>query len=219
MGYIRGNRLGLTGKTVFEKYILGTISLEIPEAQATICDFKGEDFKDLEGCKRYYTFTECESGFDRFYREVFQQRQHGYCNNRDLRLIVFDEWASYLNYIVGSSTVDGLTGAKRAEIERQKMATLLMLGRAYSCNVILCQQVFYAKQLEGAKENLSLVVNFGNMSKIVAGMWEFDNEQLLPAQAAGAGHILRNRVEQTAFQAPIVTDFVKLDKAIRRLVE
>jgi len=219
VGYIRGNRLGLTSKTVFEKYILGTISLEMPEAQATICDFKGEDFKDLEGCKRYHTFTECETGFDRFYREVFRQRQHGYCNNRDTFLLIFDEWISYLNYIAGSGTVDGLTGAKRAEIERQKMATLLMLGRAYSCNVILCQQVFYAKQLEGAKENLSLVVNFGNMSKIVAGMWEFDNEQLLPAQAAGAGHILRNRVEQTAFQAPIVTDFVKLDKAIRRLVE
>jgi len=204
---------------VFEKYILGTIALENPDAQITICDFKGEDFRGFHKCNRVYSFSDCSTGFDRYYREVFQKRQSGQCDNRSLRLLVFDEWASYLNYVAGGGSVDGITGAKRAEIERQKMATLLMLGRVFSCHVLICQQVFYAKQLEGAKENLSLVVNFGNMSKIIADMWEFDKERLIPAQGVGSGHILRNRLEQVAFQAPVISDFQKLDEVIRSIVE
>jgi len=198
------------GKTAFEKYLLGTIATEEPDAKITLCDFKREDFRYLEDCKRVFTFTDCSKGFDEYLKE-FTLRQNGDSNERCLHILVFDEWASYLNFTSLTS------GNKSADIEKSKMSNLLMTGRAFSCHVIVTQQIFYAKHFEGARDNFSLVVNFGNPSKEVVGMWGFDKERLMHAENIGEGHILMNDT-QIPFQSPIIRDFDKLDEVIRKVI-
>lgn len=199
-----------TGKTMAVKLILGRILSEMPDAQVTVCDFKHDDFRFLDGLKHYYSFLSCSDGLESFFRE-FQTRQNGECNSRSFRLLVFDEWASYLNTISDKKTI---------EAEKMKLATLLMLGRSYRFHILVSQQRFDTATsfISGARDQFSFVVALGNISKEAAQMFGFDKDAMIPAHGVGAGHALIHGAEQISIQVPTVQDFCKLDKAILQLI-
>ena len=65
-----------TGKTVLCKLILSRIAKHIPDSRIWINDYKGDttDFLFCRNSKRYFRYSECEQGFDEFFK-VFLKRQ------------------------------------------------------------------------------------------------------------------------------------------------
>ena len=198
-----------SGKTYAVKLLLGRVSKYVPDATITVCDFKADDFTFLRGCDRYYEFTDCKQGLDDFYNS-FKARQQGNNLDRSFSMLVFDEWASCLNTIPDK---------KEAEAAKQKLATLLMLGRSFNVHVLISQQRADAQYFSTARDNFNIIIAFGNLSKESSAMFGFDRATLQPIHSLGGGHMLVNGTDLQEIQVPSVHDTAKLEKAIKSLVE
>ena len=197
-----------SGKTYFVKLLLGRMGLKLPNAKATICDFKADDFKFLSDCKNYYSFLRCSEGLDNFYK-MFQARQSGEDPCRDFRLLMFDEWASYLNML----------DKKEAEAAKSKLATLLMLGRSFNVHVLVSQQRADASYFSTARDNFSVVVALGNISKESKQMFFSDfKDEMLPC-GLGEGYVLFNGAELKRLIVPTVRNDRKLNYYISKLTD
>lgn len=196
-----------SGKTYAEELLLGRVSKYIPDAEVTVCDFKADDFRFLRGCKRYYEFTDCQRGLDDFYT-AFLARQQGNRIDRSFRLLVFDEWASFLNFL----------DKKAAEEAKKKLATLLMLGRSFNVHVLICQQRADAEYFAKARDNISVVLAMGNVSKESALMFGFPRDEMEPASGVGSGYMLTNGTDLTRIQVPLVRFPERLKAAIKSVV-
>ena len=198
-----------SGKTYAVKLLLGRVSKYVPDAAITVCDFKADDFTFLRGCDRYYEFTDCKQGLDDFYNS-FLDRQQGNNLDRSFSMLVFDEWASFLNNLE----------KKEAEETKRKLATLLMLGRSYNFHILVSQQRADAQYFSTARDNFNTIIALGNISKEAAGMFGFDRELMQPVyhRERGAGYLLQGGTNLTAIQVPRIRDMEKLHAAIRRLV-
>lgn len=197
-----------TGKTHMVKLILARIGLTIPDASITICDFKADDdFRFCRGASHFYEFTQCLYGLDRFYSE-FQQRQNRVDDSRSFRLLLFDEWASFLN------TLD----KKEADSARAKLSTLLMLGRSFNYHIIISQQRADAEYFAKSRDNFGLVIALGNISKESAAMFNFDREKMEPVSGIGYGYMLTNGTDMRAIRVPMIRDHAKVERYIRKTV-
>ncbi len=139
-----------TGKTYLVKQILARIGLYFSDSEITICDFKGDDsfiFLEDSSCMRYYRFVECMAGFDSFY-ESFLDRQAGLDCSRNLRLIMFDEWSSFLNFL----------DKKQAEEYRKKLSVLIAMGRSFYYHILLAQQRLSAEDFPKVRDNFNNII-------------------------------------------------------------
>lgn len=192
-----------SGKTYGAKLLLGRISKHIPDSQITVCDYKAEDYSFLQGCARYYQFNDCQQGLNNFYLS-FQMRQEGKDTSRSFHLLMFDEWASFLNMLE----------KKESEDAKRKLGTLLMLGRSYNCHVSIIQQRGDAQYFSTARDNFSTIISLGNISKEGAAMFGFDQEQMQPVHQQGAGFMLTNGTDLQAIQVPRIPNIQKLERCI-----
>ena len=199
-----------TGKTYLVRLILARIGLYCPSAAITICDFKGDDsFLFLEGSKRYHVFESCMNGFDSFYNG-FVERQRKQDTKRNLCLLMFDEWSSFLNYL----------DKKQADEYRKKLATLLMLGRSFNYHVLLSQQRLSADEFAKSRDNFNHIITLGNPSREVIGMLYSDyKDEILNDRSRGTGYMLTNGTDFKKIVVPQVKDFAKLEHYIKRAVE
>lgn len=199
------------GKTYAAKLALGRLSTYF-SAKAVICTYKGgadNDFDFLTGTPRFFEYDQCSDGLDMFYQS-FQTRQSGKNISRAFRLLVFDEWASYLSNLASKKDVDAAT---------KKMATLLMLGRSYNCHIMVIQQRCDSSYFATARDNFNLVIGLGNLSKESTAMFFSGyKEEICPVHQQGEGYLLVNGTLRH-IQVPTVRDRDKLNAAIRRLVE
>lgn len=193
-----------SGKTYFCKLLLGRIGLKMPDAVVTICDFKNDDFSFLEGCHNYYGYMRCKEGFDAFF-EMFTNRQNETDANRDFRMLFFDEWASFLN------TLD----KKEAEAYKAKLATLLMLGRSFNVHVMISQQRADASYFSTARDNFSVIVALGNLSKESKAMFFGDFKDEMRICNIGEGHVLFNGARMEYLTVPTVRNEAKMLYYIR----
>jgi len=193
-----------SGKTYGTKLFLGRISKRIPDSQITVCDYKAEDYRFLEGYKRHSQFDGCREGLSDFY-QFFQMRQEGKDTSRNFRLLMFDEWASFLN---------NMSDKKYIEESKRKLGTLLMLGRSYNCHVLVVQQRGDAQYFSTARDNFNTIISIGNISKEGAAMFGFDQEQMQPVHQQGAGFMLSNGTDLTAIQVPRILNMQKLERYI-----
>lgn len=196
-----------TGKTTAEKLLIGRVATHIPSAKVTVCDFKADDFQFLRGCQHYYALTDCLQGLDDFYN-AFLARQQGNSADRSFRLLVFDEWASFLNFLE----------KKEAETAKKQLATLLMLGRSFNCHVLIAQQRADAEYFGKARDNFSVVVALGNISKEAAAMFGFSRDEMKSVSGIGSGYMLTNGTDLTRIQVPTVRRPERLEAAIRAVV-
>lgn len=199
-----------TGKTYATKLILGRISKHIPDSQFFVCDFKGDsDFSFLIGDSRFYRFIDCEKGLSDFYN-LFEKRQSGEDNSRNLLLLFFDEWASYtLNF-----------EKKKAEDEKKKLATLLMLGRSFNIHVLISQQRVDASYFNAARDNFNEVIALGNLSPEGKEMMFRDyKDQMKPDRKQGTGYMLTNGTNLTSIVVPTISDMNRLNHYIKMAVE
>lgn len=197
-----------SGKTFLIKLLLARIGLHVENASVVLCDFKADDFNDFRGLPNHYEFLDCVNGLERFFN-AFLARQRGEDTSRDFRLLVFDEWGAF------NSTLD----KKDSEAVRAKLATLLMLGRAYSCHILVGQQRADSENFtKGARDNFGLVVALGNISKESAAMFGFDRDKMEPVPSVGSGHMLTNGTDMAAIKVPMVRDVAKMEAYIQRVV-
>lgn len=183
-----------SGKTFAVKLWMHTVLTQIENSSITVCDFKADDFKFLLGRSGYHQFDACAAGLQDFY-DQFVARQSGKDACRDFRLLVFDEWASYLQ------TLD----KKTADAEIKKMTNLLMLGRAFNCHVLVSQQRGDAQYFSTARDNFGLVVALGNLSPESRDMFfRGYKDKIEPTQTRGTGYVSINGGEPVAIKVPSV---------------
>lgn len=198
-----------SGKTYCLKSLLGSISMFIPDAQAVVCDYKADDFSFLENKENYYAFDDCYTGLTKFY-EDFKKRQSKEDMSRDFRLLVFDEWASFLSNLE----------KKEAEDAKKKLATLLMLGRSFNYHVIISQQRADAKYFDSARDNFSVIVAMGNISKESVQMFFSDyKDEVTHDRQRGTGHIYIDGTGLKKLYVPQVRNEQKLKYYISRIVK
>ena len=199
-----------TGKTFATKLMLGRISVRYPGSQFFVCDFKGDsDFLFLDGEPRFFRFLDCEKGLAAFSRQ-FEKRQSGEDGNRNFLLLFFDEWASYILNL----------DKKKAEEEKKKLATLLMLGRSFNVHILISQQRVDAVYFNSARDNFNLVIALGNLSTEGREMMfrEFKDE-MKPDRKQGTGYMLTNGTDLTPILVPAVSDMNRLNCCIRQAVQ
>lgn len=196
-----------SGKTYFSKLLLGKIALHINDSQLYVCDFKGdEDFYFLEGCARFYRYTDCSKGLHEFY-DRFQKRQKREELSKNAIFLFFDEWSSHCNNL----------DKKVLEEEKKKLSVLLMLGRSFNVHVIVSQQRADATYFNSARDNFNLAIGLGNLSEESKNMLfhEFKSE-MLPNRNRGTGYMLTNGSNLTAIQVPKITNIKKIESTIRK---
>lgn len=189
-----------SGKTYFVKLLLARIGLKLPNAVVTVCDFKADDFKFLSQSENYYSFIRCSEGLDNYYN-MFKARQSGDDHCRDFRLLMFDEWASYLNVL----------DKKEAEAAKNKLATLLMLGRSFNVHVLISQQRADASYFSSSRDNFSTIIALGNISKESKQMFFSEVKDEMQPCGLGEGYVLFNGVDLKKIIVPTVRDESKLN--------
>lgn len=198
-----------SGKTYFTKSLLGKIAYYEPTAQLYVCDYKGDrDFSFLGGCSRFFRFMDCQEGLQQFY-DRFRLRQSGEDSSRNMMVLFFDEWASYCNSL----------DKKAVELEKQKLSTLLMLGRSFRVHIIISQQRADAQYFNAARDNFNNVIGLGNLSEESKNMLfhEF-KDQMQPDRRQGTGYVLTNGTDLTPVVVPTITNMDKLHRTIKQAV-
>lgn len=195
-----------SGKTYFSMLLLGKISLHISDSEIYLCDFKGDDeFEYLSECSRFYRFMDCNDGLDKFY-ERFIKRQQRKDKARNMLVLFFDEWASFINSL----------DKKASEEAKKKLSNLLMMGRSFNVHVIVSQQRADATYFNTARDNFNLVIGLGNLSEESKNMLfhEF-KEDMTPTQNQGTGYMIESGCKLTEIQVPKVKNKQKLKTTIK----
>lgn len=194
-----------SGKTYLLKIVLARIGKDIPNSQLVICDYKGDtDFIFLNSCNTFYRFDNCAQGLDNALNLLYE-RQNNPNIEKYFFAMVFDEWASYLNHL----------DKKMAEQEKQKLATLLMLGRSFNIHIVISQQRVDANYFASARDNFSVVIGLGVLSKESVEMIFSEYKDLMKrSKTQGEGSmIIGNQFNEII--VPQVYDINKLHNCIK----
>lgn len=195
-----------SGKTYFSQLLLGKIALHVSDSEIYICDFKGDDeFEYLSECSRFYRFKDCQNGLDKFY-ERFIKRQNGEDKNRNMLVLFFDEWASFINSL----------DKKMNEEVKKKLSNLLMMGRSFNVHIVVSQQRADASYFNTARDNFNVVIALGNLSEESKNMFFHDfKDNMLPNQQQGTGYMLTNGCDFTEIRVPTIRNSKKLKDTIK----
>ena len=94
---------------------------------------------------------------------------------------MFDEWAAFLNSLP----------KKEAEEAKRKLSVLLMLGRSFGIHVLISQQRVDAVYFNAARDNFSVVVGLGRLSRESVQMMFSDyKDEIDPVKPRGQGTAL-----------------------------
>lgn len=173
-----------TGKSVASLLVTSKVS-RLPGSQVFILDFKNdvETFKFCHGKKcRYWRFRDCEAGLEEYYdllqSELASDEDNG---PRPVRWLWVDELASWLQN-------SDRTTQKNI---RSKLATILMLGRSRR---FFCQTSVQRASAElfdqGSRDNYSVCLGMGNLTKESASVLGFSRDEFLPVTEIGGGHLI-----------------------------
>lgn len=149
-----------SGKTYFSKLLLARIGLYIEDSEIVLCDFKADnDFSFAADSSNFFRFNDCLNGLNGVV-DLLRQRQQVTTPDRHPIFFFFDEWASILNSM----------DKKTAESAKQNLSLLLMLGRSFGIHVILSQQRLDAANFNSTRDNFSVVIGLGSLSKEMVEM-------------------------------------------------
>lgn len=196
------------GKTYLLKLLLARISTNIPNSHITVCDYKGDnDFSFLMELDSFFRFDNCMNGLNTFYEKFLTTQK---CGQTDaMRLLVFDEWASFLNSLEKKEAADA----------KKKLASLMMLGRSFDYHVILSQQRLDAEYFDKARDNINVLITLGNPSKEVKEMFYHDyKDQISNDRMRGTGYMLTNGTNLQKIVVPQITSMDKVNQAILKNV-
>jgi len=143
-----------SGKSIATLYLLYNIFKKY-KAKLYICDFKRTgDYKGIaDNFAEYEDVTRC---IEDFY-EDFERTPE---NNPQIKLLLVDEYAGFIIWLMQKDK-------RKAEEIKQKISSLLMLGRSRHCFVWCVQQRISASLFPtgiGAVDNFQICIGLGRLS-------------------------------------------------------
>lgn len=194
-----------SGKTYLNKLIIAKISLNIPNSQMTILDFKADDYHAQRTSNRLYEHNACLSGLEIFYQD-FLDRQQGGDSSRNFRLLVIEELGSMLAYY----------DKKQTDNIKRMIATLILMGRSFNTQCLISTQRPDSNLFSsGVRDSISTILAMGNLSKEGRSMvFKGFEDDIQPLYGIGNGYKLTNGAEFHAIQVPNITNIDKLNRCI-----
>jgi hypothetical protein len=194
-----------SGKTVLNKLICGRLA-GIADAKLTICDGKAYDYRFLRGLEnaRHYEYLDVAIGLSDFFAE-FESRLKGENSDNSYRLIVLEEWSSFLR-------VQEKLDKKVAEKSLTELFSVTSQGRAYNCHALVSLQRPDSAFLSGFRENLTCVCGLGKISPEAAKMVGFNEYPEFSGISGkqGQGWLLTEQGELNQIVVPRVKNFERL---------
>lgn len=140
-----------SGKTYFEKLLLGKISRSDHNSLVILCDFKGDESLDYQ---QAFRFHEVEKGLD-----IFLNLFHARWSNQDKSkfpiFLCFDELGAYITSL----------DRKTADKVKKQLALVLMMGRSFHCHLIITLQRADASYFtNGGRDNFAIRLGLGKLS-------------------------------------------------------
>lgn len=195
-----------SGKSYFLKLLIGKLTTHISDAEIYLCDFKNIDFRDFAGCPRHWAYEACNDGLAAFY-ESFQARLNGEDTTTNRKFLIFDEWAAFV-----------LSHDKKTSEEvKSKLSTLLMMGRGVQHHIIIGLQRADSQLFPlGGRDQFGAILALGNLSREQKLMLFPDSrEEMNEVNGRGEGYLSLDGETLKRVRVPTVTDFDKLNAAIR----
>ena len=169
-----------SGKTFYSIMLLYVLTFYFENSKIIICDFKGDDsFNFLRDYPDYYFFEQTRIGIDKAY-DIMLERQAGNLD-RSKCILYIDEYAAFIGYL----------SKKDAEDYKSKIKNILMLGRSLGVHLIISVQRASAELFSQARDQFSLNLILGSISKEVKNMFFSDFTELIDEEMGrGEGYIL-----------------------------
>ncbi len=164
-----------SGKTYLLTYILKQLAQK--PIVLLLADFKGIDFIDMDGCKHYYKHTAVADALNFVFDEMQHRMAEPQPDNQPIYFCV-DEWAGFLS----------LYAKKEQEDFKQKMASILMLGRGVQVFVIMSLQRADAAYISG-RDNFGNCIGLGHLSKESVRMLFADDADQIQPKPRGKGYL------------------------------
>ena len=150
-------------------YLLGKIANK--SVKLILADFKGIDFIEFDGCKDYYKHSDVGNALDYVFEELQQRMAEPKKDNQPIYFCV-DEWSGFLCSLSTKKEQDGF---------KQKMASLLMLGRGVQIFVIMSLQRADSAYITG-RDNFVNAVGLGALSKESTAMLFNEEKEVIQAK-------------------------------------
>ena len=164
-----------SGKTYLLTYLLGQLAKK--PGMLLLADFKGVDFLALDGCQHYYKHTAVENALQLTF-DTMQERMADPQPDAEPIYFVIDEWAGFLS----------LHPKKEQEDFKQKMASILMLGRGVQVFVIMALQRADAAYITG-RDNFGNCIGLGTLSRESMRMLFPDDADRIQPKPRGKGYL------------------------------
>lgn len=142
-----------------------------------LADFKGVDFLEMDGCRRYYKHAAAAEALSLTF-DTLQERMAHPKSDRKPFVLVFDEWSGFLS----------LYSKKEQDDFKQKMSSILMLGRGVGVYIILSLQRADASYITG-RDNFGNAVGLGRLSAESARMLFPDDTDRIAPKGRGRGYL------------------------------
>ena len=199
-----------SGKSYFLRLLLGYISLTIENAIAYVCDFKNELLKvgTNENAIRFYGYKDVYKGFMEF-EDEFAARVMG-APQRDFCLLVIDEYVGWLNSF----------DKKEAEVIKNRMSSILNMGRSLNIHVILgCQRGMAESFAGGARDSLNVIFLGSPSKESIRSFCSQEEASMIETCGRGEGYTVFDGQEPRRITVPTVQDERKLEEAIFKLIK
>lgn len=190
-----------SGKTYLLTWLLAQLAQK--PGQVILADFKGIDFIEMDGCEGYFRHDTVADGLNLAF-DTLQERMHNPGTDNLPLLFVVDEWAGFLS----------LYPKKDQDAFKQKMASILMLGRGAGVFVIMALQRADANYITG-RDNFGAACGLGRLSIESIRMLFPDEADQIQPKGRGHGYLRTDGKPLREIVVPRIRDMKKLKEQIR----
>ena len=182
-----------SGKTYLLMLILKQLAKR--KGELILADFKGIDFRALDGCRRYYRHEAVADALKKVHN-LLQNRMSNPQPIYEPVYLIIDEWSGFLN----------LFAKKEQEMYKQQLASILMLGRGASIFVTVALQRADSSYLVG-RDNFGNCVGLGTLSKESISMVFHDYKDVILPKQRGHGYLRTDGKPLREFVVPRIRDY------------
>lgn len=190
-----------SGKTYLLTWLLSQLAKK--PGQVILADFKGIDFIEMDGCKNYFRHDAVAEALNIAF-DTLQERMHNPSAENLPFYFVADEWSGFLS----------LYAKKDQDAFKQKMASLLMLGRGAGVFVIMALQRADANYITG-RDNFCNALSLGRVSNESVRMLFQDEADQIQPKGRGHGYLRTDGKPLQEIVVPQIRDMKMLKEQIR----